>query len=224
MKQNRGIITYQDLIAISVGLNNEPLVEVRHYDASIVAQYEKKDMLPYTGSRIFVRDTIAKKLARAQINLKRYGKFRLRIVYGYRHPKIQKKYFEQKRAELKKLHPLLNNKELDSITHNFVAVPSVAGHPTGGAIDITVVNNAGKEFDMGTGISDFTNAEKIKTFAKGLSTKQKNNRLLLHKILVRENFAPFYGEWWHFSYGDREWACFYGKTKSIYAPVDFKII
>jgi D-alanyl-D-alanine dipeptidase len=108
-------------------------------------------------------------------------------------------------------------------THNFVAVPSVAGHPTGGAVDATIVDAQGKELDMGTKIGDFSDPEKIKTFSKKISKKQLKNRLLLHEVMVKEGFAPFYGEWWHFSYGDREWACFYGKKRSIYSPIEFKI-
>jgi len=223
MEQKRKICTYRELLAISAGEDKEPLVDVRRYDPTIIARYEKKDMLLYTGERIFVRDTVARKLARANKALRKHGKFRLKIVYGYRHPDVQKKYFEKKRAELRKLHPSLSDEELDILTHNFIAIPLVAGHPTGGAIDVTIVDAEGNELDMGTQIADFRNSEKIKTFAKGLTNKQKKNRLLLHDILVREEFAPFYGEWWHFSYGDREWACFYGKKKSIYSPIKFSV-
>jgi len=223
MWQKRRIITYQEIAAIPTGENKESLVDVCHYDPNIIARYEKNDMLLYTGKRIFVRDTVARKLATANKSLTKNSKFRLRVAYGYRHPDIQKKYFEQKRTELRVSRPSLTDGELDALTHNFIAVPSVAGHPTGGAVDVTIVDAAGKELDMGTKIADFKNAERIKTFAKGLSNKQKRNRLLLHDILVREGFAPFYGEWWHFSYGDREWACFYGKLKSIYSPLKFEV-
>jgi len=223
MWQERKIITYREIAAISAGENKEPLIDVRHYDPNIIARYEKKDMFPYTGERIFVRDTVARKLASANKALAKHGKFRFRVVYGYRHPDVQKKYFEQRRADLRASHPSLTDEELDVLTHNFIAIPSAAGHPTGGAIDITIVDSAGNDLDMGTQIADFENTERIKTFAKGLSDKQKKNRLLLHAILVREGFAPFYGEWWHFSYGDREWACFYGKAKSIYSPIKFKV-
>lgn len=222
MRHERKIITYQKLIAIPDGENKESLVDVRCYDPTIIAQYEKNDMFPYTGERIFVQDTVARKLATANKTLGKHGKFRLKVVYGYRHPNVQKKYFEQKRTELQALHPSLTDEELDGLTHNFIAVPSVAGHPTGGAIDVTIVDAVGNELDMGTKIADFKNPEKIKTFAKGTTNEQKKNRLLLHDILVREGFAPFYGEWWHFSYGDREWACFYGKKKSLYSLIKFK--
>jgi D-alanyl-D-alanine dipeptidase len=225
MPKKLKILTYREVALISSGENREPLVDVRTYDSTIISQYtegEKKEMFPFTGDRIFVRDTVARKIAKINRKLARYGKFRLNIVAGYRHPTVQKKYFEKKRAQLKAIYPNLTNEELDSLTHNFVAVPSVAGHPTGGAIDVTIVNSKGNEIDMGTQIADFRNPKKMKTFAKGLTNKQKKNRLLLHDILVREEFAPFYGEWWHFSYGDQEWACFYNRAKSIYSQIKFK--
>ena len=37
--------------------------------------------------------------------------------------------------------------------------------------------------------------------------------------MVAEGFAPFDGEWWHFSYGDREWAAFYGLSQTLYAHI-----
>jgi D-alanyl-D-alanine dipeptidase len=223
MKQKRKIITYRELAAISTEENNEPLVNVKHYDPNIIAQYQNNNMFPYTGKQIFVRDTVARKLARINKALIKYGKFRLKVVYGYRHPNVQKRYFEKKRNQLRRQYPFLTEEELNNLTHNFVAVPSVAGHPTGGAVDATIVDAQGKELDMGTKIGDFSDPEKIKTFSKKISKKQLKNRLLLHEVMVKEGFAPFYGEWWHFSYGDREWACFYGKKRSIYSPIEFKI-
>jgi D-alanyl-D-alanine dipeptidase len=75
---------------------------------------------------------------------------------------------------------------------------------------------------MGTGIADFSEEEKIKTFYKGLSDEQKQNRMLLHDLMVDVGFAPFYGEWWHFSYGDKEWAAFYKHSESLYSPINFR--
>ncbi len=222
MPQKRKIITYQEVKKILPGENKEPLINVCYYDSDIIAKHKKNDMIPYTGKRIFVRDTVAKKLATINKRLKKHYKLRIKVVYGYRHPNIQKKYFREKRDELQNLNPSLSNEELDTLTHNFVAVPLVAGHPTGGAIDVTLTNKKGKNLDMGTKLFELKN-KKIKTFAKGLSKKQQENRILLHDVLTKENFAPFYGEWWHFSYGDREWACFYERKKSLYSQIKYKI-
>lgn len=219
--QQRKILTYQELFDIPLGENKESLVDVRIYDQSIIARYEKLDMISYIGTDILVRDTVAKKLANANATLsKKYG-YCLKVVYGYRHPDIQKTYFDKQRAEIKKNNQSLSEEKLDALTHNFVAVPVVAGHPTGAAVDVTIVDTSGNNADMGTKIADFSSPEKIKTFAENLSDAQKKNRKLLHDVLINAGFAPFYGEWWHFSYGDREWACFYKKPSSLYSSIQY---
>ncbi len=217
------ILSYQEIYDIPSSENKESLVNVRAYDSKIFVQYKKPDMFPYTGDNIFVRDTVAKKLASANSTLLKNNGYCLKIVYGYRHPDIQKAYFDKQRSELKAKNESLSEEELNALTHNFVAVPLIAGHPTGGAVDVTFIDADGNDADMGTEIADFSDSEKIKTFTQKISERQKENRILLHDILVSEGFAPFYGEWWHFSYGDREWACFYEKPSSLYSVIDFKL-
>ena len=220
--QEGELLTYSQSKRMPTSESGESLVPVTKYDSLIFPKYEKEDMLSYTGGAIYVRDTVAKKLATVSASLVERG-LRLRVVYGYRHPEVQGSYFNRRRDEIKAKQPLLSDEELDEVTHKFVAVPSVAGHPTGGAVDITVADATGKSVDMGTAIADFRNPEQIKTFAQGLTDTQSANRRLLHDLMIKEKFAPFYGEWWHFSYGDREWACFYEKSSSLYGPIDFKI-
>lgn len=223
MKQGK-ILTYQEIQDVPSGENKESLVSASLYDSRIIVQYKKPDMLPYTGKDIFVRDTVAKKLASVNAILFKNNNYCLKVVYGYRHPEIQKMYFNKQRAELKMKNPQLSEEDLDALTHNFVAVPSIAGHPTGGAIDVTLADASGNDLDMGTEIADFRDSEKIKTFSEEISEYQKKNRKLLHDTLANEGFAPFYGEWWHFSYGDREWACFYEKPSSLYSLISFKSV
>lgn len=40
--------------------------------------------------------------------------------------------------------------------------------------------------------------------------------MLLRDCMLRVGFAPFDGEYWHFSYGDREWAFLTGAPASLY--------
>lgn len=212
------ILTYDDLLAANVGSSSEPLVDVRKYSTSIVAAYEKPDMLPYTGEIIYVRDSVAKKIALVNSDLAKIN-LGLKIVYGYRHPKVQEEYFYRRRDKLRQEHPELNDDNLDRLTHNFVAVPEVGGHPTGAAVDLTIIDSTGRVLDMGTKIADYTDKSMIRTFAE-VSNKQQEYRQLLHDAMVAQGFAPFYGEWWHFSYGDREWAAFYNKKEALYGAID----
>lgn len=213
------ILTYDDVVVFPVGSSAEPLVDLRKYDHSIVDKYIKHDMLTYTGEVMYVRDSLAKKLASVNANLKPLG-YHLNVTYGYRHPDIQEKYFMNRREALRSQFPDYNDDELDRYTHNFVAVPDIAGHPAGAAVDVTIVTADGIELDMGTTIADYSDPHKIKTFADNLTVQQTKNRALLHDLMTKEGFAPFYGEWWHFSFGDREWAAFYNK-KALYSAVRF---
>jgi D-alanyl-D-alanine dipeptidase len=131
---------------------------------------------------------------------------------------VQQKYFELVKSELKEKHPSLDEVELREKAHLFVAVPDVAPHPTGGAFDITIIC-AGKELEMGTNYAEFSSPY-LHTFAEGLTETQRENRMLLREAMMEGGFAPFNGEWWHFSFGDREWAAFYGEPQAIYAQLE----
>ena len=217
----RKILTYDDVMLAAAGDSDEPLVDVRTYDSSITSLYYKHDMDKYTGDIIFVRDTVARKLASVNAALHNEHGLHLKVVYGYRNPEVQDNYFKARRAALSAEYPNLDNYEIDRLTHNFVAVPDAAGHPTGGAVDLTVVDSTGSELDMGNRIADYTDPEIIKTYAR-VSLEQEKNRGLLHNLMISQGFAPFYGEWWHFSYGDREWAAFYNE-KALYGAINFRI-
>jgi D-alanyl-D-alanine dipeptidase len=213
------ILTYDDVKKIKSGDSNEKLVSVKSYDDSIEAQYEKFDMVAYAGFEILVRETVAKKLAAVNKQLKTKYNLVIKVVYGYRSPEVQTSYFNKKQMALNFANPELSPDELTALTHNFVAVPEVAGHVTGGAIDITLVDSNGTRCDMGTKIADFTDEDRIKTFAKEITDDQRRLRQILLDEMMTEGFAPFLGEWWHFSYGDREWAAYYEKPRALYGPI-----
>jgi D-alanyl-D-alanine dipeptidase len=170
-------------------------------------------LVSFAGVR--VRETVATMLLRVQ---RRLNAHQLLVVEGYRSPERQERFFLQEFQ--KRVRPDWNLEETIEQTHKFVALPSVAGHPTGGAVDVTLAIN-GQGVSMGGTIADFSNPELLPTFSPLVTAEQAKWRFLLHDAMLAEGFAPFYGEWWHFSYGDREWAAFYGKTQSLYAPQEW---
>lgn len=216
---NRHILTYDEMASAEQGASQEPLVDVRKYDPSIVSEHEQSDMQAYTGEAILVRDTVAKKLAEVNKQLRNANNLRLRIVYGFRHPKVQEKYFRERKEVLRREDPSMSEYDLMRLVHDFVAVPDVAGHPMGAAVDLTLVDDSNNSVDMGNAISDYSDPDIIKTFAE-VTSEQASYRKILHDAMIAQGFAPFYGEWWHFSYGDREWATFYGTKKAIYGPIN----
>jgi D-alanyl-D-alanine dipeptidase len=99
----------------------------------------------------------------------------------------------------------------------------VSGHPTGGAVDIILVDKQKSDLDFGSSLYDLS-SPLCHYFALGITKVAKQNRQLLRTIMMSVGFAPFDGEWWHFSYGDKEWAYYYKKPYAIYDQVDLSII
>lgn len=80
----------------------------------------------------------------------------------------------------------------------YVADPAKGSiHNRGGAVDITLVDQKGKELDMGTPF-DFFGIEASHNYEK-LSKKVKNNRMLLKRIMTENKFNSLASEWWHYN-------------------------
>lgn len=219
---DKPILQYTDLITVPVQDNGEPLLEVNCLLPDVLCEYQKQDMIPYVGNRFFLRKSVIERLKAASTALKKERPdWRFKLVYAYRHPDVQAKYFEARKTEIRTAHPEFTENEVRDRAHVLSASPDVAGHPTGGAIDITLIDANSVEIQMGTSIADFTRRDEIQTFSPNVTIEQREHRLFLRKLLMNQGFAPFDGEWWHFSYGDREWARYYGKEKAIYGRWEF---
>ncbi len=82
-------------------------------------------------------------------------------------------------------------------------------HSYGMALDITLLDEAGRELDMGTGFDDMTNLshpalEEGFLLSGELTDQQVANRRLLREGMLAAGFFGINTEWWHFDCGDRE--------------------
>lgn len=166
------------------------------------------------------RKEIAEKLDEISKELLNINKDASLVVSNvYRHPKIQEENFKKVFNDIKAKFPLLSQDEQIEKTHLMIAYPKVAGHTTGGAIDLTI-KIGDTLLDMGCEIGDFDKEEYLPVKNSYITKEQFENRLMLRKLMIRHEFAPFNGEWWHFSFGDREWAKIYNKEYAIYDVVN----
>jgi D-alanyl-D-alanine dipeptidase len=77
-------------------------------------------------------------------------------------------------------------------------IASKSGHSRGSTVDITLVHSkTGIELDMGS-TYDFFGIQSH-PFFKGISKRQKKNRMLLRKVMLDNGFVPYENEWWHFT-------------------------
>lgn len=217
MDYQNNIIKLQDIRKIITHENMAPMVEL---DSSVVRiKYLKEDMVALIGNRMIARQSVAEKLISIQLMLDQDGRgYQLQIAYAYRAPEVQQRYFDLAYRDVVIRYPDLSAKEQNEITHSMVANPLVAGHPTGAAVDVTIWDTkANRMVDMGSKIGEF--GDVAYTLFPYLTTEQKGNRRALQRFMMTEGFAPFLGEWWHFSYGDKEWACYYRQPYALYDVV-----
>lgn len=141
-------------------------------------------------NRAFLHRIAAAKLATAEQNLRRdYPKYRLVIFDALRPRSVQYLLWEQVKGTDKQTY--VANPAGGSI-HNF-----------GFAVDISVLDENGKELDMGTPYDDFTplsQPQREERYLKeGMLTEaQVRNRRILRKAMEDAGFLQLPVEWWHY--------------------------
>jgi D-alanyl-D-alanine dipeptidase len=119
--------------------------------------------------------------------------------------------------ELKNKHPNISEDELLSLTREYVSDINfkVPPHCSGAAVDIDVIDiQTGNYIDFGSKINEDSPISAIHSDL--INKKQSENRLTLLSAMLKAGFAPLYSEWWHFSYGDQNWAAFYEEDLALY--------
>ncbi len=91
------------------------------------------------------------------------------------------------------------------------------GHQTGGAVDLTLCDKNGIPLDMG---SEYPIKCSEMITSCHLSPIISERRRLLCKVMHKEGFANYPGEWWHFAYGDQLWAAYRYKRYAIYGSIN----
>lgn len=178
---------------------------------------------PYHGvSPFFLRVGVLERLIEAQrsLHVLRPG-HRLYIWDGYRPLAVQRYMVEHSIAECAREEGLdpeaissSDRERLEQKVFLIWARPSAdplapPPHSTGGAIDLTIVDEAGAELDMGSPIDAFPPLCLPYAFADRddeAGRRIHENRLLLREVMCRAGFRQLPHEWWHFSYGDQIWA------------------
>lgn len=94
--------------------------------------------------------------------------------------------------------------------HIYLADPARGSiHSFGMALDITLLDAAGDELDMGTGFDDLSERSQPvleqRFLASGeLTTQHVANRQLLRDAMAHGGFAGIASEWWHYDCGNRD--------------------
>lgn len=192
----------------------EPLVDVRRFRRVVV---DERHAHP-SGSWALVRVGVLDRLLRAADALP--SGLRLVLVEGYRSVARQRDYFDRYVTSVQATSPALDEDAARMQAGAFVSPPDTAPHCSGAAVDVTLVDAAGDEMDMGTAVGASTlGSRDCFTAAPHLPERAQRNRALLHAAMEQAGFVNYPTEWWHFSYGDRYWAFCTDRAAALYDTI-----
>lgn len=213
-KIENGFLCYSDLLMMSEEVNDqtnqESLVDVPRN-------------MTISKKPILVRKGILGRLRAVNAALHKKNKnYQLIVLEGYRSYAEQKKQFDEIFERKKSQQKDVCQVEIYEECHKQIAVPEVSGHPTGGAVDVCILDKRGNQFlDFGTAWKDFGMGKLIYTRSPEIEKTAKKNRKLLNQIMQQQGFYQYPAEWWHFSFGDIEWAIANNKDCALYKMVKF---
>ena len=212
---------------------DSPFVEITSQSGIDVAMQYPLLGMQHGESRCFVRREVYEKLLEVQRMLPE-GIF-LRIWDAWRPFALQEELYHVYGAQILQSQGLTDAsfEEKQKAISQFVSLPRPDRdypplHTTGGAVDVTLIDAEGKELDMGTPFDSFseksasdyyemetTATEEIDEEGTGAEeTKDgessveeiRNRRRILRNAMCSAGFTYLDSEWWHYDYGNREWA------------------
>ena len=203
----------------------EPFVDVEKYTkGKVVAdmQYNKQGRNGAI-STAYLRKTVVEKLLQAAAFLPEG--YALKIFDAWRPYEVQKSLYDEYYERVKAENPTLTEEQLHEKAKTFVSFPDKTKqfayvHSSGGAVDLTIVDEKGVELDMGTPFDDFSALSATCVLEEGAENLQaRDNRRLLYNAMTKAGFTNYPSEWWHYDYGDIFWGAMTGcpvKYSSVY--------
>lgn len=175
------------------------------------------DGLFLNGVSMLCRYSVAEKLKRVGKLLSEKG-FGIYIYELYRSPEQQQMRLQE--TYNRYVDKFSDEDELEKYVRRCTAGVG-GGHQTGGAVDLTLCDINGIPIDMGSEYPDKC-PEMVTSYV--LPPIVNERRRLLCKVMYKEGFVNYPGEWWHFAYGDQLWAAYSYKRYAIYEPISVSIL
>ncbi|MBF1183043.1 MAG: M15 family metallopeptidase [[Eubacterium] sulci] len=202
---------------------DSPLVDIEPNDKLLIEMQYPILGFENAEKRCMARKEVVEMLYRAAENLPSGYKF---VIWDAWRPfALQKELFISYSSKIIKEFHLenLTSEEQEHEIAKFIADPIPneelpPAHTTGGAIDLTIMRPDGKYLDFGTDFDAFTEKtraayyETIDVECDSKSKEIRDNRRFLYNLMIEAGFGNLPSEWWHYEYGDKNWADIQGKS------------
>ena len=210
---------------------NELFVDVLAYSKGKIKVNMQYKAANLKGSidTAYVRRTVADMLMKAHEFLPEGYAFE--ILDAWRPYEVQLSLFNAYKDDLVKGNPdllKLSEEELIKKVCEFVSYPDKSKrlsfvHSSGGAVDLTILDENGKRLDMGTEFDDFTDKAYTSWFEENSKDETViRNRRLLCNVMKKVGFTNYPAEWWHYDFGDLFWAFYSGKDAIFASEYDMQ--
>ena len=204
---------------------NEPLVDITTVIPNVIIRMSNMRREYAINGVLFARKTVGKMIARVVENISSTYQF---IVFdAYRPIEYQRLRFEQVYKSLKANHPSRDDDYIRRLAFEIIFPPNEdpqqpPPHATGGAVDVALATLKGELLDFGSAYGIYNEDENKRhlTNSTMINTEQRKNREILIIAMVNAGFSNYPGEWWHFMFGDREYAAYEGFPNAIYGRAD----
>ena len=167
----------------------------------------------------YLRATVADMLRRAAAALP--NGMRFAIWDAWRPLALQEELYYTYRDQIIREFSLeaLSDDAREKFIANYVALPIAdrahpPAHTTGGAVDLTIIDADGLYLQMGTEFDSFSNQTAALWYEDCTHRTNddtnweliRDNRRMLRSAMEQAGFTILPSEWWHFDFGDSNWA------------------
>lgn len=201
---------------IKIRDSNEPLVDIKKYCSGVVVRIGKERMK--VEKTAYLRKTVAEMLRTAQKDLPKGMNFI--INDAWRPQYIQAEIYFNFIKHFQKMHPKWTKervvKEVEKYVADWKGIAS-SGHMSGGAVDIRLVDKYGHKIPMKK--RGLTYQQNALSDQKLLPAHIRKNREIMFSALSNAGLSNYPKEYWHWSYGDYQWAKRNGKKTALYGTI-----
>lgn len=169
----------------------------------------------------YLRAEVIERLLAAADSVAREG-YRLQVLDGWRPPAVQRALYRDIFQQLVMRHPEDSDDERHRRTQHFVSLPSIwperpSPHLTGGSVDVTLMRD-GEHIDMGSEFDEPSHRSYTDAFEHDAGEIRAHRRVL-YRAMTDAGFTNLPSEWWHYDFGNQNWAYFSGQRDARFGLV-----
>lgn len=214
----------ESLVAVGNILQQKPFwLDKSTLVHEIEGKFYESYIKQHSDFQLMLREDVLQRLQDAQAQLPAYWHIVVRA--GYRPLQVQTAMFDEYVDKLEAENSSWSMDKCISHAEQYISNPyrvAACPHVTGGAVDVEVYDSKSKtSVDMGGKMCEL--GIKSHCLNDKLNKTQLQNQETLIEAMLDAGFAPLATEWWHFSYGDHNWARFYEKEHTLYGNADTTI-